>query len=508
LSIQHAESAPGWLIRSLRIVVIAEWVSLLIGVLSSATVSVFSPFRVLTAAILAGIFVAMDTLLPVATKVTPGLRREIFMVAGSLLTVSAATLTGGASSPYLLLALTPVLFSSLVEGYRAGLTTSLLSAALITAITIASDGIAGVAAAAVPIALFPLMALVVAQIRRLLVELEERASSLEQATLQAEAELSRLAQKNDLLRRLTDLYGYGDHGGPVELSRTALKAIIDAGLASFATATMFDTQGPVVVARAGTDSPDLIRTQIPLGEGETTTGVVSLAGDRALTTVERMDIDRLLRPVAASFINAVLLQEIASTAVKQERLRLARELHDEIGPALAALGLALDASLLESRHDRATEDGLLYVRNGLEQVVDDLRGTIADLRSEKSASLTASLSRTVGVHEGPDLRIEIHERRPPPGTVLRQILAIVTEAVRNAINHSDATSVAVIGTADRGVVEIEVRDNGGGFSPTEVSDGHFGLLGMRERADRIGAVLEINSDTTGTTVRLLWKERK
>lgn len=499
--------APGWLVQALRIIVIAEWISFLIGVTSSAVTLAASPNRVIPAAVLGGVFVATNTTLPVATKMRPGISQEILMISGTILTVAAVTLTGGAGSPYLLLALMPILYASLVGGHRTGLTTSLLSAGLIAVVTITDRGIGSLPGAAMSVALFPLMAVVVAQIRRLLVDLEARASSLEKASIQTEAELVRLSQANDLLRRLTDVYGDGSVN-PVEMGHAALEAIVNLIPGAFATATLFDQQGPVVVARIGTDSPDLVRTQVPLGDGETTSGVVSLSTPNPLTPAERQDLDRLLRPVAVSFANAVLLHEIAATAVREERLRLARELHDEVGPALAALGLSLDATQMHTA-DRGLKESITHVREGLGVLVDDLRGIIADLRAEISGSLVGALHAEIAdLSAPPSITIDIHERRPPRSIAMRQLVAIITESIRNAHGHADAESITITGTVDRNHVEIEVSDDGKGFDPAHLPEGHYGVLGMRERADRIAALLQIDSGPLGTTLRLAWKEKK
>ncbi len=501
------QQTPTWVLRSIRILVIAAWFSLALGILGSATTADTAIPLVGTAAALSGIFVVALTFVPRHYLTRGGVNLEILVVSGALLTIASLTLTGRADSAYLLMALLPTLLAAIIRGHRMGLTTAFLSAGLLTAVIIATDGLPGFVASAGTVALFPLMGLVVAQIRNILVEIEARATSLEEASAQAEVELARLGQANDLLRRLTDVYGDGSTN-PIEVGRAALEAIVDAKPGSFATATLFDNQGPVVVARAGSDAPNLIRAQIPLGDGETTSGVVSIGTPEPLTGTERRDIDRLLRPVAVSFANTVLLQDIAAAAVKEERLRLARELHDEVGPALAALGLSLDAAQMQTL-DQALTESIGYVREGLGSVIDDLRGIIADLRAEEAGSLTNQLNSTVSrLEPPPEVRLEIREQRAPRGNAMRQILAVVTESVRNAYRHADAKLIQIVGTVDRNRVEIEIKDDGRGFDPDHLPDGHYGIMGMRERADRIGATVDIASDGGGTTVRLLWKEQR
>ena len=493
--------------QAARIIVISAWVGIALGILGTAASETQEPSAGVAAAITSAVFAVFITFYPKDRLMAGGLRLELAILAGALLTVTSTALTGGLSSPYLLMALVPTLLASTASGLRLGLTTSLLSVGLLTAVGVVAEGLSAVTADLGTIVLYPLLAVVVAQIRNLLVEVEQRATELEEASVLAEAELARLGQANDLLRRLTDLYAEGSTN-PVDVGRAAIEAIVESQPGSFATATMFDSQGPVVVARAGTDAPGLIRTQFPLGDGTTTSGVVSIGTPNELSRDERGEIERLLRPVAVSFSNAVLLQEIAGEAVREERLRLARELHDEVGPALAALGFSLDSATLQA-NDSSLQHELTSVREALGTVVDDLRGIIADLRSDESGPLTSALlSSLANLEPPPEIKVDLHERRPPRSTAGRQILAILIEATRNAHRHAEASTITVTGLVDRDHVEAEVIDDGNGFDPTRLPEGHYGVMGMRERADRIGATVEIQSDGSGTTVSVVWKEKR
>lgn len=480
----------------------AAWFALLIGVLGA--VSAAQPAYVAAASLCSGVFVIPVSLIKAKSR-DPTLTHQLLALFGALLTVAATTLTGGIDSPFLLLALMPALYGAMVGGVTLGLGAALLSAGVISAVELGNEGIDALLARAGSVALFPLVALVVAQIRSLLIEAEDRATTLVEATAAAEAELERLSQTNQLLRRLTDVYG-SQQSNPVEVGRSVLEAIVDGFPGSFATATLFDSNGPVVVARAGTDSRDLVRRQFSLNMGDSVSGVVSVASPYALTIAQANEIENLLRPVAVSFANAQMLQGIAAEAVAEERLRLARELHDEIGPALAALGLSLDsASLVETAEARRE---LPRIREGLGVVVDDIRGIIADLRSERSIPVSRALADLTSTLTGrPEINLRLRERRLPRGAAERQILAIVTEAVRNAHRHSGGSTIFVSGSVDSDSVDIVVKDDGSGFRTTEIPDGHFGVMGMKERADRIGAQLEIDSGSGGSTVHLRWKDK-
>src|SRR5688572_22656650 len=270
------------LVQAARIIVASAWVGIALGVLGTATSSTQDRRTAVIAAVASAIFAVFITFYPKDRLMAGGLRLEMAILAGALLTVTSTTLTGTLSSPYLLMALVPTLLASTASGMRLGLTTSLLSVGLLAATTFIAEGFTALTSELGSVVLYPLLAVVVAQIRNLLVQVEERASELEAASVLAEAELARLGQANDLLRRLTDLYAEGS-ANPVDVGRAAIEAIVESQPGSFATATMFDSQGPVVVARAGTDTPGLIRTQFPLGDGTTTSGVVSIGTPSELT---------------------------------------------------------------------------------------------------------------------------------------------------------------------------------------------------------------------------------
>jgi signal transduction histidine kinase len=485
------------------IVRLATWAALLLGAIGSATSANLS--LAVAAAVCGLAFAAAISFLRLE-EIGSNFTTYAVVGMGAIVTAAAVTLTGGVGSAYMLLAIMPGLFAAMVGGFLPGLITSLLASGLIGTIAFSTSDAETVLSGLATLGLFPLMAIVVAQIRALLLEAEARATALARATEVAEAELAVLSQTNDLLRRLTDLYGEGD-SNPVAVGRTVLEAIVDTFPGSFATATLFDGQGPVVVARAGTDAAALHRTQFPLGDGSATSGVVSLGTSTPLSDEDRASASRLLRPLSVSFANAILLQRISREAVREERLRLARELHDEVGPSLAALGLALDGLSMQEPETEVSRE-LAGVREGLSVVVDDLRGIIADLRSEESGSITRAIAGVVApLQPPPTIAIEIRERHTPPSSVTRQLVAVVTEAVRNAHRHAEAQSVEVSGTVERQRAELEVTDDGKGFDLARIPAGHFGVMGMQERADRIGAKLRIDTSNRGTRLAIVWKEQ-
>src|SRR4029077_13273732 len=91
-------------------------------------------------------------------------------------------------------------------------------------------------------------------------------------------------------------------------------------------------------------------------------------------------------------------------------------------------------------------------------------------------------------------------QRLPPRTEA-EILRIVQEALNNVRQHADATLVRVRAEREGAISRVSVTDNGRGFDPSAVPGGRYGLRGMRERAERVGATVDIRSrDRDGTRV--------
>jgi signal transduction histidine kinase len=210
--------------------------------------------------------------------------------------------------------------------------------------------------------------------------------------------------------------------------------------------------------------------------------------------------------VSVAFANLQLLQDIVGSAVAEERVRLAREMHDGIGPSLAALGLAIDmATMRQSDRPEIAED-LKILRSNVTMLVEETRAAVADLRTAPGPTLTARLLRTTARLDGaPSVVVDIDERRPPRPALIGDLAEILAEAIRNAHRHSGASKTIVSGQVDRDFGSCTVVDDGMGFDPEATPEGHYGILGMRERAAKIGATMKIDSEPgVGTAVAVEW----
>jgi signal transduction histidine kinase len=432
--------------------------------------------------------------------------REIVALAGAFLVMIAVGLTGTTDSMYLLLSMTPVLFAAAFGGLRLGLATAGLSTSLLFALSLARrpDPIPA-EDLLLWAALYLLVAIAFGRARRVLIEEREKAEQFASQSAAMTERLGRLQKSYQLLTLLART-AEGRELNPMAVGAAALDTIASVVTYEGAIVALAGDDGPVVVAKRDSDAVSLHRTMIPLTVGDREVGLVVLFTEKPLLGGQRAGLEEDLRPVALAFANILLLQEIARRAVREERTRLARELHDEIGPSLASLGLALDLALLQHPREADLQTHLKQLRGSVGTLVEEVRSTVADLRVAEPTSLTVAIHQFVAAlgAGAPEVVINVNERRPPRPSVAQDLSAIVTEALRNAVTHSGGTEITIHGEVDFDRGNLTVHDNGKGFSRRRVPDGHFGLMGMEERATKIGADLRITSTKTGTAVSVSW----
>lgn len=198
-------------------------------------------------------------------------------------------------------------------------------------------------------------------------------------------------------------------------------------------------------------------------------------------------------------------------AVLGERTRIAREIHDTLAQSFAAVSVQLEVvSQLLPTSVEAARKSLDTARELVRTSLDEARASIWDLRSQSTeqetlATRIRNMANQLSAPNGIKTQLQVNGiYRPLSPTVETEIERIAREAVVNAVRHSGAQSITLRLTYDARAFEMTVRDNGKGFSgaPPDSRSGHFGVTGMRERADKIGGRLEITSDPgEGTEVR-------
>jgi signal transduction histidine kinase len=216
-----------------------------------------------------------------------------------------------------------------------------------------------------------------------------------------------------------------------------------------------------------------------------------------------------LRPQSLQLQAALLFGRVREAATSQERQRIAREVHDGVAQDVASLGYLVD-NLAAGSEDPVQQGQIVQLRGELTRVVTELRHSIFDLRQvvPAEAGLGEGLSayaRQVGSTSDLTVHVTLDEHGPR----LRpeeehELLRIAQEAIANAVKHGRPTTIVVSLVEADGRLVLRIRDDGTGFDSEGVLStprGHFGLLGMRERARRMGGEVSVASATgQGTTV--------
>jgi signal transduction histidine kinase len=196
---------------------------------------------------------------------------------------------------------------------------------------------------------------------------------------------------------------------------------------------------------------------------------------------------------------------------EEERAHLARDLHDDTIQALIALGQQVQiAQRTLERDPVAASQRLQEVRLLAEQSIHDVRRMIRGLRPTylTELGLVAALEMLLEQEENLPMTCEVRGeiRRLPADTELA-LYRIAQEASTNIRKHSQATQATLQLTYDSDSLELQISDNGQGFEVPPLQrlpvSGHYGLLGMQERAQLINAALNISSAPgRGTTVHV------
>ncbi len=187
-----------------------------------------------------------------------------------------------------------------------------------------------------------------------------------------------------------------------------------------------------------------------------------------------------------------------------ERKRIAQELHDTLLQGFIGIGLKLDAiatSLPESLS--VVRDQLRKILDQSDQYLTEARRSVMKLRSatlEDGGDFSHALSVAgARLTEGTGIQLlfSVHgERRPLPPLIESNLLRIGEEAVSNAVRHAQATRVDLDLKFGNKEVSLRIQDNGRGFEPhgpEAAKSGHFGLLGIQERANAMAGHLSLTS---------------
>jgi signal transduction histidine kinase len=277
--------------------------------------------------------------------------------------------------------------------------------------------------------------------------------------------------------------------------------ILALGLAAVALASSLLTR-PLrqVAAGARRIAGGDLSQSVPAGRRDEIGQLASSFNEMALKVAER---DAALRH---SHEQLRLLSRRVLSIQEEERIRIARDVHDELGQALTAM--KIDIQQLADREDQAREP-LRAIARSIDEVVELVRRIASDLRPSilDDLGIRAALEQLLRrLRESTGLATELSVPEEPALDVLTSatLYRIASEALANVVRHAGATTVSVSLALRDGSAILEIRDDGRGIPATALGDARaLGLIGMRERAEMLGgsAIIE-GAPGRGTRIRV------
>ena len=263
-------------------------------------------------------------------------------------------------------------------------------------------------------------------------------------------------------------------------------------------------------ADAGEGAPLRCHASVPLAAGDRKLGMLNVASaDRRVLSDDELNLLTTVGALVSLVVERARLEAAGvRAAAAEERNRVAREIHDTLAQALAALTMQLEtadavaAEGADARLARAVERSLALARATL----DEARHSVLDLRASPLGGRSlgealAALAEEQGAagHAPVRLTIEGLDETGPraasavPAAVAVGLERIARQALANVARHAGATSATVRLSREAAAIRLRVEDDGAGFDPAAVPRDRFGLVGMRERARLLGGTLAVES---------------
>ncbi len=262
-----------------------------------------------------------------------------------------------------------------------------------------------------------------------------------------------------------------------------------------------------------------MRLALPLKVGDEMLGIWLFGRrdpDDIYSQVEIPILQSLANQTAIALSNIIQtehLKAIYETDInryEQERLRLARDLHDNVLNQMAAM--LMKDTIPPSPNFQKAYDGVIQ---RLREIVSDLRPPMLNYGLKPAIEGYADhlMNRSA---EKVSVIVDLKSDGDRYSTeVEKHVFRIVQETCTNALRHANPTQITISGRLEPDSIELNVQDNGSGFDSkkpdlnTLQANNHFGMTGMSERAELIGADIKIESNPTlGTRVQINWKPGK
>lgn len=204
-------------------------------------------------------------------------------------------------------------------------------------------------------------------------------------------------------------------------------------------------------------------------------------------------------------------RQIAALTRQAERQRLARELHDTLSQGLVGLKLQLEGidALLAQHQPTEAKVVVQQAMAHIQRTMGEARGAIDDLRAiqDSSQSGMAAMQEVIQrftAATGTLCQADLAVLETLPASFHDTLVRVINEGLTNVARHACANQVWITARHADTVVSLELKDDGIGFDPTTIAEqpGHYGLLGLRERARLLHGHLEIQSKPgAGTCIR-------
>jgi len=282
------------------------------------------------------------------------------------------------------------------------------------------------------------------------------------------------------------------------------------------------TRQPVLITDSTTDprilNHALLKQQgiktllaVPLVLGETVLGYFAL-NSLEVRHYQRQELD-LLQSLAQLITLAVQLTQLAEQgqerAILTERNRMAREIHDTLAQGFTGIVLQLEAAEDAIEDGTRADEHLMRAKGLARESLAEARRSVRALRPAllEEGNWVEALQKTthrLTYHSGLTIKWEIAPNLPSlSSSIETELYRIAQESITNVVRHAHATHVWVRLKHESEGIQLEIQDNGVGFYVNNGTTGGFGLVGIQERATKIGATLDIKSKPDyGTTLRI------
>ena len=280
---------------------------------------------------------------------------------------------------------------------------------------------------------------------------------------------------------------------------------------------MAATQQPLIIGDIQAD-PSWVRVAeeewlhsyigIPICLNEQVIGFLNLSSRKRnfFTEVHAIRLQAFAEQACTAINNARLYEEAREVAALRERQRLAHDLHDAVSQMLFSSTI-ISESLLRNQNSSKAATHLETLHRLNRGAHAEMRNLLVQLRPESlptidMADLLRQLADAAMGRTEINVNIDVQGTHPLPPSVQSTLYRIAQETLNNTVKHAQATDVTITLSREPEMIRLGLKDNGKGFQMDQVLSGnHMGLNIMRERAEAIGAALEISSEVgEGTEV--------